>query len=255
MFSLSKRRPFLSRPIPILAWLSILLLCGWVQADDGTRRVHVYVALCDNATQGIVKVGEAIGNGDDPDRNLYWGCSDGLKLYFKNSSKWSLSEHKEEVSEVILEQMTFRHTDFKDVELVAYAYRGSEMRQCMTDFFAAISSKEHPADLVAFIGHNGLMDFRMTTPEVEAGAPERDVVVLSCVSQSYFEARLEGMGMNPLLLTDQFMYPGSFILHDAIEGWLRHESKAQIRDRAGRAYAKNQKISVSAAKGVFAELD
>ncbi len=51
------------------------------------------------------------------------------------------------------------------------------------------------------------------------------------------------------------MYPGSFILHDALEGWLRQENKEAIRDRAGRAYAKNQKISVSAGRGIFAELE
>ena len=50
------------------------------------------------------------------------------------------------------------------------------------------------------------------------------------------------------------MYPGSFLLHDAIEGWLRNESKAQIHQRAAQAYAKNQKISVKAAGTIFADL-
>jgi hypothetical protein len=50
------------------------------------------------------------------------------------------------------------------------------------------------------------------------------------------------------------MYPGSFILHASAEGWLKGETPAQIRERAGEAYAANQKISKKAATGVFAKL-
>ena len=42
-------------------------------------RVHVTVALCDNATQGMVPVPAAIGDGDDPRTNLYWGARYGVK--------------------------------------------------------------------------------------------------------------------------------------------------------------------------------
>ena len=55
-------------------------------------------------------------------------------------------------------------------------------------------------------------------------------------------------------MTDQFMYPGSFLLHDALEVWRRGGSVVEIRGAAGRAYARNQKISVRAATGVFTDL-
>ena len=48
------------------------------------------------------------------------------------------------------------------------------------------------------------------------------------------------------------MYPGAFVLHDALEAWLSEKKAADIRDAAARAYAKNQRISVKAALGVFA---
>ena len=51
------------------------------------------------------------------------------------------------------------------------------------------------------------------------------------------------------------MYPGSFLLHDAIEVWLKNGNKSQIREAAAMAYAKNQKISVKAARTVFAPLE
>ena len=52
-------------------------------ADD--RTVGVYVVLADNASQGIVPVPAAFGNGDDPEHNLYWGCADGLKADFERA--------------------------------------------------------------------------------------------------------------------------------------------------------------------------
>jgi hypothetical protein len=36
--------------------------------------IRVFVALADNAAQGILPVPAAIGNGDDAQRNLYWGA-------------------------------------------------------------------------------------------------------------------------------------------------------------------------------------
>ncbi len=41
------------------------------ESDDKT--IHIMVALCDNQYQGIVKVPKGIGNGQDPNSNLYWG--------------------------------------------------------------------------------------------------------------------------------------------------------------------------------------
>lgn len=46
--------------------------------------ITVYVALCDWKHQGVIGVdGSPIANGDDPDRNLYWGGWEGLRGYFK----------------------------------------------------------------------------------------------------------------------------------------------------------------------------
>ena len=36
-----------------------------------TKTIHVFVALCDNENQGIVKVPAVIGNGQDARNNLY----------------------------------------------------------------------------------------------------------------------------------------------------------------------------------------
>ncbi|WP_193214110.1 hypothetical protein [Luteolibacter marinus] len=216
------------------------------------KRIKVFVGLCDNATQGIVKVGAKIGDGDKPADNLYWGCSDGLKSHFKASRRWKLEKTEAATGDPrILERLTFRHAS-GDAVLVAEAWRGSALKECYIAFEASLVSGEQ--DLVAFIGHNVLMD----TPikPVAAKAKSRpEAIVLCCLSDRYFRERLTDAGARPVLLTTQLMYPGSFILHDALEPWLAGKDRDALRDAAGLAYAKNQKIKAAAAKGVFARLD
>jgi hypothetical protein len=135
-----------------------------------------------------------------------------------------------------------------ELTLTADAYRGSKMRECLEAFEEAAASGEW--DLVAFLGHNGLMDF--TLPEPPAKAKGRtDAIVLCCISGRYFSPRLEKLGCRPILTTEQLMYPGSFILHDALEVWRQGGNPAGIRLAAAKAYAANQKISVKAASGIF----
>lgn len=47
------------------------------------------------------------------------------------------------------------------------------------------------------------------------------------------------------------MYPGGFLVLAAADGWTKHETPADILQRAATAYARNQKISTKAAAGVF----
>jgi hypothetical protein len=216
------------------------------------KRIAVFVGLCDNASQGIVKVGAKIGDGDKPDDNLYWGCSDGLKSYFKASRRWKLEKREAPTGdERILERLTFRHVSGGAV-LVAEAWQGSKLKECYVACEEAMLSGKH--DLVAFIGHNVLMDTPIEAPGRKA-AGKTDAVVLGCLSERYFRARLEHAGARPVLLTTQLMYPGAFILHDALEPWLAGKDRTAMRAAAGAAYAKNQKIKTAAATGVFSALD
>jgi hypothetical protein len=231
--------------------LSILFISTTILTQAAPKQVRVFVSLCDNKTQGIMPVGEKIGNGDDPESNLYWGCTDGFGSFFRNSSRWKVTASDKDVSAEILRRLTLRHTK-ADIDLVADVYRGSEMKQCIKDFEEAACSNKF--DLVAFIGHNGLMDFNLEVPKKSEGN-DTEVVILCCVSERYFGDRLRALGCRPILMTQQLMYPGSFILHSAIEKWNDGGSLPDLRTAAAVSYAKNQKISVKASTGVFAKLD
>jgi hypothetical protein len=75
------------------------------------------------------------------------------------------------------------------------------------------------------------------------------------LSERYFGDRLRRFGCQPILMTQQLMYPGSFILHSTIEKWSGGGSRTDCRTAAALSYAKNQKISVKASTEIFADLD
>ena len=65
-------------------------LTSFLVAQSQPRTIHVFVALADNKNQGIVPVATMLGNGDDPQHNLYWGSAYGVKTYFARSADWLL---------------------------------------------------------------------------------------------------------------------------------------------------------------------
>jgi hypothetical protein len=235
----------------------LIVVALWVFAASSLaadKTIGVFVALADNASQGIVPVPASIGNGDDPERNLYWGTAEGLKGVFDKSKEWRLAGKADSPAEPdILRTRTYRHARAGAV-LSARAYRGTAIKHCIQDFETAIQHRSF--DMVVFIGHNGLMDFSLPVPARPTGRTnDPDCVVLCCKSEPYFRSRVESAGGRPVLLTSQLMYPGAFILLATVEGWLNGATLAGLRERAGEAYAANQKLSKKAGLGVFAKID
>ncbi|MCE9611153.1 MAG: hypothetical protein K8R23_13240 [Chthoniobacter sp.] len=232
---------------------ALLFLLLTLAAHAEPARLQVFIALADNRTQGIAPVPEKIGNGDDAETNLYWGCSEALKPVLRASPDWKLDRTEKNPLPDVLERAVFRHKSAR-WELVANVYRGSAIKACTTAFFSALASEapREQTPLVAYIGHDGLMDFELPAEAIMRRGPGRQAIVLCCQSREYFSAHLGKAGAIPLLTTTQLMYPGGFILRAALDGWTAGETPGQIRQRAAAAYARNQKISVKAAAGVFA---
>ena len=233
------------------AWIMMLCLLACQQAHSDPKRIHVFVALADNEHQGIAKVPAKIGNGDDAANNLYWGTTDGFKSVFGRSKAWKLEKTEENPTPQILERRSYRHTS-KDCVLVAEAWRGKSIHPCLEAFFANLRTRQ--SNLTAFIGHNGLMDGPLTVSPLDT-ASSTEAIVLCCMSAGWFKPYLEALKARPFLTTEQFMYPGSFLLRDALDVWLRGGPRSEIRMAAAKSYAANQKISVKAAAGVFTKLE
>src|ERR1700738_4806316 len=93
-------------------------------AQDLPRTIHVFVALADNQYQGIVPVPAKLGNGEDPEHNLYWGSAYGVKTFFARSADWLLLSCSARPKAEILERCIFKHSK-TNTYMVADAYRGS----------------------------------------------------------------------------------------------------------------------------------
>jgi len=234
--------------------------------------IHVFVALCDNVNQGIVPVAPSLGNGDDPAKNLYWGAAFGVRTFFNKSADWqpvSSISPSNKSSSVVLDRLVLKHRG-SGAFLVAEAYRGSSIRQATEDFLAAASGTPGEAmtvvfngkasdiylggsaDMIVYVGHDGLMDFQLTSIPRKRDDEKRDAVILACASKSYFADALRTTGANPLLWTTNLMAPEAYILSAAVEGWLNHEPDYQIRTRAAKAYDKYQHCGMRSADMLFA---
>lgn len=239
-------------------------------ATNAMPVIHVFVALCDNVNQGIVPVSARLGNGEDPAQNLYWGAAYGVKTFFAKSKDWKLAATIPNPQPAILERLVFKHRRERAL-LVADAYRGSQIKQATIDFLEAASGSAgetltvqfdsavpvqfHAAGsarLVAYVGHDGLMDFSLPHHPQKKDDERRDAVILACASKNYFATALRQTGATPLLWTTNLMAPEAYVLERAIDGWLKRESGEQIRRRAAEVYHQYQKCGIKGAMNLFA---
>ena len=228
------------------------------------RTVHVFVALCDNKYQGIVPVPAKIGNGQDPTNNLYWGAAYGVKTFFSKSNEWKVVETQKHPAEHILERILFRHKT-RNVYLLADAYDGKFIKQTTIDFLLACSgegivsadsrSKEIPfggaSDLLAYVGHDGLMDFSLSKKFTRQNDESRVAIMLACISKKYFSAHLKDTGADPLLWSTGLMAPEAYILHAALNKWISSGDAGEIRIAAAAAYSRYQHCSKKAAQNLL----
>lgn len=231
--------------------------------DASTKTIHVFVALCDNKYQGIVPVPKAIGNGQDPANNLYWGCAYGVKTYFKKSKEWKLVK-TQKLDKIRMERLVFKHIS-KNYYLVADAYDGQYIKKTTTDFLYSAAGQlkdtikvgtttigiNGNAKMVAYIGHDGLMDFQLNENFANADGKQRDAIVLACISKRYFAPHLTTAKANPIVWTTGLMAPEAYILHDALGSYVNGGTAEQIRSKAAMAYTKFQKCSLKASRNLL----
>jgi hypothetical protein len=255
-----------SRIVAACIAIVICLSTVAISQTQSPKVVHVIVALADNTFQGIVPVPRAIGNGDDFERNLYWGAAFGVKNFFRKSAERNLVGPCTNPAYPVLERCVFRH-EHSNVVLVADAYRGREIKKAIEDFFAFCAGRKVEqvsvagastvtagggADLIAYVGHDGLMDFRLNGYDTPVDKKLRDAIVLACASKQFFANGLTYTSAKPLLWTTGLMAPEAYVLEAALAGWTRNESGEQIRDRAAKAYNRYQKCGDKAAHHLFA---
>ncbi|WP_430411469.1 hypothetical protein [Kordia sp.] len=225
------------------------------------KKIHVFVALCDNVNQGIVPVSKSLGNGQNPRTNLYWGALYGVKTHFKRSKDWEFIKMIPSNNSKILERILFKHKT-SNTYLLADAYDGKYIKQTTIDFLQASSGEGSEeiivndqklnfsgnSDLVAYVGHDGLMEFNLNIKLKPKNTKKRDAIMLACISKDYFKPYLEKTGANPLVWSTGLMSPEAYTLKWAIDGWILNESDTEIRERAAKAYHAYQKCGLRGAR-------
>jgi hypothetical protein len=246
---------------------SVLGFSAQIHAQDAKlRTIHVFVALADNQHQGIVPVAPILGNGEDAERNLYWGSAYGVKTFFSRSPEWERLSCVQKPKAAILERCVFKYQT-ASVYLISDAYRGIEIRQAILDFLDSAAGDgadtvrvtvkqlgavvnlpaQGRATLLAYIGHDGLMDFQLPHYPQQKDANHREAIVLACASKQFFGDAVRASGAYPLLWTTGLMAPEAYTLKSALDGWIAGENREQVRDRAAGAYDKYQKCGIRAA--------
>jgi hypothetical protein len=117
--------------------------------------------------------------------------------------------------------------------MTADAWRGSRIREAITFFLEQASGA--PADVVAYIGHDGLMEFNVAPRVANAATPPRSIV-LACASRQYFGEHLRRARSEPLLWTNGLMAPEAYTLTAALEAWVKTTDPAAVREAARRLF-------------------
>lgn len=224
--------------------------------------IHVFVALCDNKYQGIVPVPAKIGNGQDAANNLYWGCGYGVKTFFSAQKNWQLlSGKKFDSGNLILERLVFKYRG-KEIYLVADAYDGKEIKTCTINFLKSCSGNFNDSvsvngktiycggasQILSYIGHDGLMDFKLTETYKPADDKKREAMIYACISRSYFWQHIKSAGATPVVWTSGLCSPEAYSLAAALESRINNEAIENAAVRSAEAYSKYQKCSLRAAK-------
>jgi hypothetical protein len=228
--------------------------------------IHVFVPLCDNDNQGIVKVGGKLGEGRNLKSNLYWGAGYGLKTWFSRSKDWKIMKNQFNIDSSILERAVYfrKYPNKAKVYLIIDAYAGDKMKPCLEVYFKSLAGiiKDSinldttiiPAygksDFLIFNAHNGLMD---TEIEVYRNYDniQKDAAVISCASYSYFVYRFKTLKAYPLVCTTSLLPPEAYIISAIIDNWATMQSNEKIKKSAGEAMAKVHKLPVKSCIKTF----
>jgi len=233
--------------------------------------IHVFVALCDNVSQGIVPVSASLGNGDSPATNLYWGAAFGVKTFFNKNKDWQMltpSNASSKSPQVVLDRIVFRHRR-TGAFLIAEAYRGSYIQRATEDFLEAAAGLPGEklilsadgkaveiyvggsADLLTYMGHNGLMDFQLSS--IPKKRDKENARPSSCHARARVTSlSLAQYGATAFVVDHEPDGARSVHSLSRLDGWLDRETDEQIRLRAAKAYASYQRIGLRGASGLFA---
>lgn len=243
--------------------------------------VQVHVPLCE---QTILACGNLkLGDGEAPDTNLYWATSPGFGRYFgKRGRGWTLaldSDGTAITNPDVLDLRVYRKTIAAsrgwqrrgapkrfDVVIVAQAWRGTTIDAALATYARELSG-QHPvtitladgttveaggaARLVAYVGHNRLMDLDAAYAWPTPGTEVRGAIAIACHTAAYMQPVVPGPTRVPLLFVRDYLFSNAGPLEGAVLGFAGGGGYPAIREQAAAAYATVQGKPVARVGGAF----
>ncbi len=286
---------------PALTLFAVLVLMGPAQAAPTTEDqwlagltdrviadltagrplvVEVHVPLCEST---IIACGnKKLGDGDNPETNLYWATTPGFGEWFaRRGSGWKrmLKQAAADTGDVdVLAVHVYRRTLATpaawrkrgapaklELDIVVHGWRGKAIDRAL-DAYAADVSGSTPrtiklddgttlaaggaAQIVAWVGHNRLMDkesFQWPTPTTMT----KGAIAIACHTAAYMEQDVPGATRVPLLMTRDFLFANAAPLEATVLAFASGGTYAKIRLDAATAYAGVQKREVRQVYGAF----
>jgi len=263
------------------AWLAGLT--DRVVADVTAGRplvVEVHVPLCDNT---IIRCGNRkLGDGDNPETNLYWSTTPGFGEWFaRRGSGWKrLARHKEGDTgdadvlalhvyrRIVATPPAWRKRGAPsklEIDIVVHGWRGKSIDRALAAYAADVSGSTArtvklddgttldaggAAQIVAWVGHNRLMDldaFQWPAP----GTATKGAIAIACQTAPYMEDEVPAATRVPLLMTRDFLFANAAPLEATVLAFASGGDYAKIRLDAATAYARVQEREVKQVYGAF----
>ena len=241
---------------------------------------EVHVPLCDSS---IIPCGNAkLGDGNNPDTNLYWSTTPGFGAWFsRRGGGWKRVLHQrgeatgnDDVVAVDVYRRTMaapaswrkRGAPARfELDLVIHGWRGKSIDKALAAYAADVSNGPArtlvladnttlaaggAAQLVAWVGHNRLMDLEpFAWPEPAKAA--KGTIAIACHTAAYMEADVPAATRVPLLMTRDFLFANAAPLEATVLAFAGGGTYAKMRIAAAQAYAKVQRRPVNKIAGAF----
>ena len=119
--------------------------------------------------------------------------------------------------------------------LLADAYDGAFIQSCIEEFLCTSNGQQAvdiafedkkltfggDADLIAYAGHDGLMEFEVDIEYQAITSKPKGVIILACYSKEFFQTHIKSAQANPLVWTTHLMAPEAYTLKAAIDAFLK----------------------------------
>jgi hypothetical protein len=242
--------------------------------------VEIHVPLCDST---IIACGNAkLGDGDNPETNLYWSTTPGFGEWFaRKGSGWKrvLKQKAADTGDTdVLAVHVYRRSVIApaswrkrgspkqfEIDLVIHGWRGKAIDRALAAYAVDVSGAGArivtlddgttieaggAAQLVAWVGHNRLMDlekFDWPAP----GHDSKGAIAIACDTAPYMKAAVSAATRVPLLMTSDLLFANAAPLEAVVLAFASGGDYARIRRDAATAYAGVQRSSLAHVLGAF----